>query len=408
MNHWSDHKRASIGKKPGRKTPAVLSALVVPLMATTFYAQVQPAPSAKKDPTETPSRTRRFLRPVSSPDISSDRRVTFRLRAPQATEVTFSGEFMSGSKPLIKDSDNVWSFTTDPLPPEIYGYNFTIDGIKTIDPSNPEVKTGSTAQTIQSLLEVPGETPAFYDARPVPHGEIRTEWYESKSLHATRRMTIYTPPGFDTSGRTHYPVLYLLHGANADEAAWAKLGRVNLILDNLLADKKIKPFLVVMPFGYGDPAGTEPFDGSFVGISNSFGKDLLGDVIPYVETRFPVYLDRDHRAIAGLSMGGVESLTIGLNHLELFSYVAGFSAAVRPADFPKDFATLIANPQQANKKLHLLWLGVGRQDNLLGATDSFSKFLDTAQIKHTYKTSDGAHTWIVWRRNLRDLAPLLF
>lgn len=383
----------------------VVLAVAFPLTATTIYAQVQPGPSASKEP---PRRTPEFQRPVTSPEIAADRRVTFRLRAPSATAVTLSGEFMSGSKPLVRDSNDVWSFITDPLPPEIYSYNFTIDGIKTIDPSNPEVKTGSTAQTIQSILEVREETPAFYDPSPVPHGEIRTEWYESKSLHAIRRLTIYTPPGFDASGHTRYPVLYLLHGANADEAAWTKLGRVNLILDNLLAEKKIKSFLVVMPFGYGAPPGTEPFDGSFVDIANTFSKDLLVDVIPYVEAKFPVYTDRDHRAIAGLSMGGVESLTIGLNHLDLFSYVAGFSAAVRPADFPKDFAALSKNPQEANKKLHLLWLGVGRQDNLFGATDSLSKFLDAAQIKHTYQTSDGAHTWIVWRRYLRDFAPLLF
>jgi enterochelin esterase-like enzyme len=383
----------------------VVLALSFPSAAAILYAQVQAASPDSKEP---PRPTRGFQRPVTSPDVAPDRRVTFRLRAPDATAVTLSGEFLSGSKPLVKDSDNIWSVTTDPLPPEIYSYNFTIDGVKTIDPSNPEVKTGSTAQTIQSVLEVPGETPAFYDARPVPHGEIRTEWYESKSLHTTRRLTIYTPPGLDTSGHTRYPVLYLLHGANADEAAWTKLGRVNLILDNLLAEKKIKPFLVVMPFGYGVPPGTEPSNGSFVGISNTFGKDLLGDVVPYVEARFPFYVDRDYRAIAGLSMGGVESLTIGLNHLELFSYVASFSAAVRPADFPKDFAALSANPQEANKKLHLLWLGVGRQDNLFGATDSFSKYLDAAQIKHTYQTSDGAPTWIVWRRYLRDFAPLLF
>jgi enterochelin esterase-like enzyme len=392
--------------KPPTVSQAMFVLALASLLATPLlHAWVQPGPPDSKEP---PRRTRGFQRPVTSPEVAPDRRVTFRLRAPDATAVTLSGEFMSGSKPLVKDPDNIWSFTTDSLLPEIYGYNFTIDGVKTIDPSNPEVKTGSTAQTIQSILEVPGETPAFYDARPVPHGEIRTEWYESKSLHATRRLTIYTPPGFDASGRTHYPVLYLLHGANADEAAWTKLGRVNLILDNLLAEKKIKLFLVVMPFGYGASPGSEPFDGNFAGISTTFSKDLLGDVIPYVEARFPVYADRDHRAIAGLSMGGVESLTIGLNHLELFSYVAGFSAAVRPADFPRDFAAFSANPQEVNKKLHLLWLGVGQQDNLFGATDSFSKFLDTAQIKHAYQTSEGAHTWIVWRRYLRDFAPLLF
>ena len=361
-----------------------------------------------QQPAAPPARQEGFQRPVKSPEIAPDRHVTFSLRAPKASEVMLTGEFMHGSKELTKDAAGVWSVTTDPLPPEIYGYNFTVDGVKTIDPGNAEVKTGSTAATIQSLLEVPGDAPAFYDVRSVPHGEIRMIWYESKSLHTIRRMTIYIPPGFDASGRTRYPTLYLLHGANADETAWTKLGHVNLILDNLLSDRKIKPFIVVMPFGYGAPPGTEPFNGSFTGISDTFSKDLLGDVIPYVETRFPVYKDRDHRALAGLSMGGVESLTIGLNHLEIFSYVAGFSAAIRPADLTKDFGSFAANPQEANQKLHLLWLGVGRDDGLFGATDSFAKFLDTAQIKHTYQTSEGAHTWILWRRYLRDFTPLIF
>ncbi len=359
-------------------------------------------------PEAPPARQEGQQRLVKSPEIGPDRRVTFRLRAPKATEVELTGEFMHGSKPLVKDAGGVWSFTSDPLPSEIYGYNLTIDGIKTIDPGNAEVKTGSTAATIQSLLEVPGESSAFYDARPVPHGEIRTEWYESKSLQTIRRVTIYTPPGYDASGHTRYPTLYLLHGANADETAWTKLGHVNLILDNLIAEKKIRPFIVVMPFGYGKPPGSEPFNGSFVSISDTFSKDLLGDVIPYVENRFSVYKDRDHRALAGLSMGGFESLTIGLNHLEIFSYVAGFSAAIRPADFAKDFGAFTANPQESNQKLHLLWLGVGREDGLFTATDSFAKYLDAAHINNSYQTSEGAHTLIVWRRYLRDFSPLIF
>ena len=155
-----------------------------------------------------------LVRPVRSPEISADRHVTFRLRAAGVSSVTLSGEFMKGSQPLVKDANGVWSVTVGPLAPEIYAYNFTIDGIKTIDPGNYEVKTGSTADTIQSILEVPGDVPAFYDAQRVPHGEIRTEWYESKSLSSIRRLTIYTPPGYDASGKTKYPVLYLFHGAN--------------------------------------------------------------------------------------------------------------------------------------------------------------------------------------------------
>jgi enterochelin esterase-like enzyme len=348
-------------------------------------------------------------RPVRSPEVGPDRQVTFRLRAPHATEVTVGGEFQSGSVAMTKDNDGVWSVTVGPLKPEIYNYNFTIDGVKTIDPGNPEVKTGSTPGTIASILEVKGDGPAFYDAQPVAHGEIHTLWYQSKSLGAIRRVTIYTPPGYDCAADRRYPVLYLFHGANADETAWTRLGHVNLILDNLLAAGKIKPFIVVMPFGY--PASPWPEGGSaggFGSVTEGFSRDLIGDVIPLVESRYRVYADREHRAIAGLSMGGQESLTIGLNHLELFSYVGGFSAAVRPPEFARSFAALTADPKATNSNLHLLWIGCGTEDSLFSAAQSFSAFLDQAQIKHTFYTMPGAHTWMVWRNFLLQFAPQLF
>jgi len=317
---------------------------------------------------------------------------------------------MRGTQPFVKGADGVWSVTVGPLTPEIYAYNFTIDGVKTIDPGNFEVKTGSTASTIESILEVPGDQPAFYDAQRVPHGEIRTVWYDSKSLNSIRRVTIYTPPGYDSSGKKKYPVLYLFHGANADEAAWTRLGHVNLILDNLLAAGKMKPFIVVMPFGYPSPPSvpTARPAGGLSSVTEEFSKDLLGDVIPYVQVHYRVYTDRDHRAIAGLSMGGIESLQIGLNHFDQFSYVGGFSAAVTPADFPKTFPGVIANPQSVNRQLHLLWIGCGTDDGLFGASTSFSKFLDDSQVKHTFYKIPGAHTWIVWRQFLNEFAPQLF
>jgi len=348
-------------------------------------------------------------RPVRSPDIAADRHVTFRLRAQDATSVAVSGEFMKGTTALVKDADGVWSATVGPVTPEIYAYNFTIDGVKTIDPGNYEVKFGSTAGTIGSLLDVPGDGPRFFDAQQVPHGEIRTDWYDSKSLGSIRRVTIYTPPGYDASGKTKYPVLYLFHGANADETAWTRLGHVNLILDNLLAAGKMKPFVVVMPFGYpSPPSAPSAGGGGFGSVTEGFSKDLLGDVIPYVESHYRVVADRDHRAIAGLSMGGIESLTIGLSHLAEFSYVGGFSAAISPPGFAKDFAGIAADPKGANARLHLLWIGCGTDDGLFPASTSFSKLLDDAQVKHEFYKIPGAHTWIVWRQFLREFAPQLF
>ena len=338
-----------------------------------------------------------------SPEIGPDRRVTFRLLAPKASEVLVSGEFMAGSKALEKGADGLWSVTIGPVEPEIYYYNFTVDGVRTIDPGNPDVKTGSTSGTIQSVLEVRGDQPAFYDGQPVPHGEIRTHWYQSKSLGRLRRLTVYVPPGYDRDTAARLPVLYLFHGANADETAWTRLGRVNLILDNLLAAGKTRPFLVVMPFGYGVPPGT-PGDNTAM-----FSRDLREDVIPYIEAQYRTLADRDHRAIVGLSMGGGQSLGIGLSHLELFSYVGGFSAALNGGgDFAKTYAGLIADPAATNRQLHLLWVGCGTEDSLFPAAKKFTDFLTENKIKHTFRESSGAHTWMVWRRYLNEVAPLLF
>ena len=346
---------------------------------------------------------------VVSPEVAADRRVTFRLMAPKATEVTVSGEFQKGAAALRKDERGLWTVTVGPVEPEIYAYNFTIDGVKTIDPGNPRVKSGSTPSTIASLLEVPGDTPAFYDGKDVPHGEVHTHWYQSKSLNALRRLTVYTPPGYRTQTAARFPVLYLFHGANADETAWIRLGRANLILDNLLAAGKTLPFVVVMPFGYGVPPGTPRPAGSAAPDNTAlFSRDLIEDVIPFVQSQYRVETDRAKRAIAGLSMGGGESLGIGLNHLELFAWVAGFSAALRPDSFAATFASLASSGKAANQQLKLLWFGCGTDDSLFAASKSFSAFLDEHGVHHVFRESGGAHTWMVWRRYLNEVAPLLF
>ncbi len=343
---------------------------------------------------------------LSSPEIAADRRVTFRVAAPGADEVLLSGEFVEGTRALQKDESGVWSITIGPLEPEIYHYTFTIDGVRTIDPGNADVKTGSTPSTLSSVLEVRGSAPAFYDPQPVPHGEIRTHWYESKSLDTVRRLTVYVPPMYERERDTRYPVVYLFHGANADENAWYRLGRVNIILDNLLAAGKAKPFIVVMPFGYG----VAPNGPSAPGENTAkFSNDLLDDVLPFVESRYRTIADREHRAIVGLSMGGGQALTIGLNNLDRFSYVGGFSSGLgRIEDFPKTYAGVVAHPDTVNKKLRLLWVGCGKEDGAFAASKGFSTFLREHNIAHTFRETSGAHTWMVWRRYLNEISPLLF
>jgi enterochelin esterase-like enzyme len=343
---------------------------------------------------------------IVSPEVATDRRVTFRLHAPKANEVLLTGEFLQGSTPLEKDAAGIWSITVGPIDPEIYHYNFTVDGLRTIDPANAELKTGSTASTLSSVLEVRGDRPAFYDGQAVPHGDIRTRWYHSKALGTLRRLTVYTPPGYDRETARRFPVLYLLHGANADENAWYRLGRANLILDNLLAAGRVKPFLIVMPFGYGVPPGAPSRPGENTAM---FGKDLIEDVIPYVEATFRASFAREDRAIVGLSMGGGQALAIGLNHLDRFSHVGGFSSGLgNAAEFPKTYGAAIAHPEVANKKLSLLWVACGKEDGAFAASKSFSDFLTAHRITHTFKETSGAHTWMVWRRYLHEVAPLLF
>jgi len=338
--------------------------------------------------------------------VLSDNRVTFRLQAPKAGEVLLTGEFLDGNRKLEKGADGIWTVTVGPIEPEIYHYNFTIDGVRTIDPSNPQLKTGSTPSTISSVLEMKSASTAFYDAQPVPHGDVRIHWYQSKSLDTVRRVTVYVPPGYDKNQSARYPVLYLFHGANADENAWVRLGRANLILDNLIASGKITPFIAVMPFGYGVPP-----NGQLPQTDNTakFSKDLIEDVIPLIQSTYRAYTDREHRAIVGLSMGGGQALSIGLNHLELFSYVGGFSAAIgNAANHPKTFATLVGDAQESNKKLKLLWIGCGTEDSLFGASKGFSEWLMAKNIQHTFRETGGAHTWMVWRRYLNEVSPLLF
>ena len=352
---------------------------------------------------------------LHSPEVHPDRTVTLRFRAPSATHVELVGEILQGKSSLAmtKGEDGVWTATLGPLPPEIWIYNFRIQGIDVADPSNPAIKPVPPGFAMSSFVEVPGETPAFYDSRPVPHGEARMVLYESKPMGVTRWLWIYTPPNYDKS-RAKYPVLYLLHGNGEAQNGWVMNGRANIILDNLIADKKAQPMVVVMPQGHA-------LQGSNVGplvritgetdmFSKRFPQDLLQEVLPLVERNYRVYTDADHRAIAGLSMGGGQALSIGLAHPDLFHYVLGFSAAVGGPfmNAEAEFNEALANPEALDSKLRLLWVSCGKQDFLYQANRRFVDMLKSKGVKVLFRETEGSHVWSVWRSYLNETAQMLF
>jgi enterochelin esterase family protein len=351
---------------------------------------------------------------ITSPEVAQDGRVTFRLRAPEAKAVTVSGD-IGGDVEMRRSADGVWSAAVGPLDPEMYVYYFTVDGVRLLDPSNPETKIGYVTSTTTSLFTVSADSPAFYDVQDVPHGEIRTLLYRSRSNGTTRELTVYVPPGYEEARNRRYPVLYLLHGFANDHHSWHRYGRANDILDNLLAQRKIEPFLVVMPLGYGgahvngDGTGIPPRGaGTFGGDPALYERDLVEDIIPMIDKRYRTIADRRRRAIVGFSMGGGQAGRFGLRRLDTFSQVGIMSAGMSGGADTEPMATLAANPAKANKLIDLLWIACGKEDGALKGAKTLHHALEQAGIEHTYLETDGAHHWRVWRRYLRDLAPLLF
>ena len=349
-----------------------------------------------------------------SPEVAADHRVTFRLKAPEAKAVTVSGDFGSDVE-MRKSADGIWSASVGPLDPEMYVYFFMVDGVRLTDPSNPQLKIGYVTSTTTSLLTVPGDAAAFYDVQDVPHGEIRTLLYKSRSNGVTRELTVYVPPGYDEARNRRYPLHYLLHGFANDHHSWHRYGRANDILDNLLAQKTIQPFLVVMPLGYGgaringDGTGLPPQSaGAFGGDAALYERDLIEDIIPMIDSKYRTTADRKHRAIVGFSMGGGQAGRFGLRHLETFSQVGIMSAGMAGGADTEPLSTLAADPAKANKQVDLLWIACGKEDTAMKGAKTLHTALEQAGIKHTFLETEGAHHWRVWRRYLRDLAPLLF
>ncbi|MEZ5041233.1 MAG: alpha/beta hydrolase-fold protein [Saprospiraceae bacterium] len=350
---------------------------------------------------------------IVSPEVADDNRVTFRLWAPKASSVKVSGDF--GAEAAMQKGENgVWSVTIGPLDPEEYIYYYLLDSVRLLDPYNPRVKVGYVTTTTVSLLEVPAREPAFYDVQQVPHGEIRTHLYQSESNQVVRELTVYVPPGYDENPSKRYPVLYLLHGFANDHHSWHRYGRANDILDNLLARKAIDPFIVVMPLGYGgahvngDGTGLPPEGGGFRRDAGLYERDILEDIIPLIEKKYRTIADRKHRAIMGFSMGGGQAGRYGLGNLDMFSYIGIMSAGMGNGTDSEPLKSLAADPEKANEQIDLLWVACGKDDFAFEGAKTFSENLKQIGIKHSFHQTEGEHHWRVWRRYLRDVAPLLF
>ena len=338
-----------------------------------------------------------------SPEVHADHRVTFRILAPEAKAVTLRAEWLGNQAlPLAKDEKGLWSVTTPPASPDLYWYHFVVDGVKTIDTRNPLLKTG--ARSMDSAVDIKGDAAAHHALRNVPHGTVHVELYPSTATGGLRRLHVYTPPGYE-AGRGQYPVLYLLHGAGDTDREWTSYGRANLIADNLLADGKIKPLIIVMTDGHpadpGDPAlrarNTELFT-----------KDLLESVMPFVEKKYRIDARRERRALAGLSMGGGQTLAAGLKSLDRFSHLGVFSMGIRGEGFDKEHAEFLKNPAASNARLKLFWIACGKDDFVWESAVRLHETLEKAGIRHTWRPTEGAHTWPVWRRYLNEMLPLLF
>jgi len=390
------------------------------LTSITIYGQDRPAAAPAARPAF------RMQARIISPEIFPDSKVTLRIYSKEASKVTVTGEWQTGfnaTEALVRNDTGLFSLTVGPLKPELYAYTFTVDGVRTIDPNNVQVRRDGA--NYQSFFIVPGpESDLYFHKNGVPHGNVAKVWYKSAVLEMDRRLYVYTPAGYD-GGTQKYPVFYLFHGAGGDEDAWTNMGRTAQIMDNLIAQGKAKPMIVVMTNGNANQAGAQnevPAIPQQAGqgmagyqrLTGKFEEHLVKDVVPFIEKNYRVMTGRDNRAIAGLSMGGMHTQTITNDNPGMFGYIGVFSMGImNMGPQTQDAAKL---EQERLKKLEALknsgyklyWIGVGKDDFVYKGVVTLRENLDKVGLKYTYRESTGGHTWANWRIYLSEFAPLLF
>lgn len=361
---------------------------------------VSPAISQETKPATNAPARRAPSAPLVSPELRADGSVTFRFKAPKATEVKASGQFGPDAV-MKKDDAGVWSVTVPSVPAGVHEYHFVVDGLNVIDPQNPAVKPQRWPGV--SILHVPATPPAPWDLQNIPHGTIHEHTYLSKALGKWRRLFVYTPPGITASRRL--PVLYLAHGYSDNEATWTVHGKAQWIMDSLIASKKAVPMILVMPDAHALPPGAAGFNAYGPANSEAFCRELAEDVIPLVERSYKVKATPQARAFAGLSMGGHHALTVAMNQHDTFNWVGAFSSAPPPTN---SVAAGLDHAAAVNRDLKLLWIACGRKDFLFQRNGEFTALLKDRGIRYEYEQTEGDHSWPVWRRYLAEFAPRLF
>lgn len=332
---------------------------------------------------------------ISSPDVHPDHSITFRYFSRNAKKVTLSGEFLTAPVALTKDTSGIWSVTVPPVKPDIYPYSFMVDSVQIADPSNTYIFANERFK--RSIVDVPGDQPLIHSLQNVAHGKISYRYYKSTTLGTTRPLLIYTPPGYDPNGKTKYPVLYLIHGGSDTEETWTKVGHANLIADNLIAQGKAKPMIIVMPYGNVRPSPMPDFT-----------KDVVSDIIPFVEANYQVQKESKGRAVAGFSVGGGQTLNIGLTNTDKFAYVCSYAPFTATEEFKKNFSEWSPNAETMNKQLKLFTISVGTEDFLYESVKQNIAMFQEKKIKLEPLIVSGGHTWMNCKLFLTNSLQQLF
>lgn len=334
-------------------------------------------------------------RPIISPQIHPDHSITFMFYARNARQVMLNGQFLTADLPMKKDTSGIWSITVTPVKPDIYPYCFIADSIQVADPNNTLIFANERFKF--SLVDVPGDKPLIHALQNIPHGNISYRYYKSSTLGRTRTLVIYTPPGFDFNEKKQYPVLYLIHGGSDTEETWTKVGHANLIADNLIAQGKAKPMIIVMPYANVMPG---PRDG--------FTKDVINDIIPFVEANYPVYTDSEHRAVAGFSVGGGQTLNIGLMNPDKFAYVCSYAPYTATDEFRNNFTNWTPDSVKINKQLKLFTISIATDDFLYESVKQNIAMFREKNLKLQTLIVSGSHTWMNCKLYLHNTLPQLF